>query len=173
MLRKFKFNFQEKYKSSEKIAKIIVTDMSWYSIHAVLEIVNNEDFFQYRVWKLANDGINEAEEPMSSKSWLASCASHTMHRFSVKSSQFFVDKTIQGFAIFCFALLLSATSIVESNSILSKMCNVFLCKDNGDVAPNSLARLDDMLRSRDQQELDVEKYDNTMQSMEEDQDEDN
>ena len=62
-----------------KMAELVVTDYSWMEMHAVLEAFNygeSMEDYAHRVFAYANSGKKDDK-----KSFLASCASHTMHRF--------------------------------------------------------------------------------------------
>jgi hypothetical protein len=64
------------------VFRLIVLDLSWASIHAILEILNLETVEQYanRIFKYSN-GTNE-EHSTKHQSFLSSRVSHTMHRFT-------------------------------------------------------------------------------------------
>jgi hypothetical protein len=71
-----KYNYLQVHDTSLKI-DICVLDMSWASMHAFLEIMNLETMEEYSV-RLFKYSVN----PTSKRSFIASCLSHTMHRFT-------------------------------------------------------------------------------------------
>ena len=75
-----------KYTREKLVFRLIVIDYSWASVHAILSALNEEDVIQYanRVFSLLNGEITIES---SEKSWLASCAAHTMHRFTKSISK--------------------------------------------------------------------------------------
>ena len=80
MLLNAKICFKSLY-PNENFCYMLVLDLSWASIHAACNELNNEDFIDYnnRIFRMAS-GDNSAYNP--SKVLLASCASHTMNRFT-------------------------------------------------------------------------------------------
>ena len=72
--------YGHRYPNDAKLCYLIVLDLAWASIHAACT-VNRESFVDYnrRIWRLAN---GDQSAIMKDKFLLASCASHTMHRFT-------------------------------------------------------------------------------------------
>ena len=68
---------------------------------------------------------NEAEN--KKKSFLASCCSHTMHRFTrgLKMQVKFEENEHKTFAVLCFSLLLNSTDLESSKEIFKLICIVF------------------------------------------------
>jgi hypothetical protein len=56
--------------------------MCWATIHAVLDAWNRMTINEYNalVFEFANGRLSEAQ--VNSKSWIISCAAHTMKRFT-------------------------------------------------------------------------------------------
>ena len=96
--------------------RIIGMDLSWATIHASLEVLNMETIFDNctRIFNYSN-----STETEFSKSYLASCCSHTMHRFSrgLKKHVKFLDKEHRTFACLCFSLLLNTLDLQTSKEI--------------------------------------------------------
>ena len=119
-----KSNYKKKFGSALKF-RIIGMDLSWATIHAALEIFNLESIDEYakRIYNYASKSSDEF-----SKSFLASCCSHTMHRFTkgVKRQVKFLDKELRTFAVLCFSLLLNTIDLESSKDIFKLMCIVFL-----------------------------------------------
>lgn len=83
-------------------------DLSWATIHATLEVLNMETINDYsnRIYKISKKEI-DIDNKSSNKSYLASCCSHTMHRFTraLKRQVKFIDKDNETFAVLCFFLI--------------------------------------------------------------------
>ena len=99
-----KNNFRKKYGTLS--FRIMGMDLSWATIHASLEIMNMETINDYcnRIYKYAK---KEQAPDSKTKSFLASCCSHTMHRFTrgLKRQVKFEDNEHKTFAVLCFSLL--------------------------------------------------------------------
>ena len=117
-------NYEAKFGNSLKF-RIIGMDLSWATIHAALKVVNFENVEEYanRIFEYSS-----SQEEEFSKSFLSSCCSHTMHRFTraLKRQVFFLEKEHCTFAIFCFSLLLNCIDLESSKEIFRLMCIVFL-----------------------------------------------
>lgn len=76
-LLQFKHSLDKLYRNVRHFS-LVVIDYSWAEAHAVLNIFNLENMTDYgnRVYKYARDGKDD-----KNKLFIASCASHTMHRF--------------------------------------------------------------------------------------------
>ena len=111
MFEYLKSSFLQRYPSDQFKFRLITTDYSWALMHGILEAVMNETVIQYaeRVFKLSKNEI----EIDCGKSWLCSCCSHTMHRFSNSLRQITNDKNITKFAAYSFSLLLNATDLAS------------------------------------------------------------
>jgi hypothetical protein len=61
--------------------RLVVTDYSWALMHIVINGLNSETMVEYshRVFQLAN---GELSIKSIEKSWIASCSSHAMKRFT-------------------------------------------------------------------------------------------
>ena len=119
-----KCSYRKKFGTALKF-RIIGMDLSWATIHAALEIFNLESIDDYskRIFDYASRTSNDF-----SKSFLASCCSHTMHRFTrgLKRQVKFLDKEYRVFAVLCFSLLLNTLDLESSKDIFKLMCKVFL-----------------------------------------------
>ena len=111
MIMRMKYQF-EKFLSKQFNFRIFVCDFSWTLIHSAIESLNQISIIQYAnlVMKLANDKLNK--ERSIEISWLASCMSHTMKRFT----NFLKKDKIHGqqyiYACYAFSLLANCTDIV-------------------------------------------------------------
>jgi hypothetical protein len=119
-----KNNYRKKFGTAPKF-RIIGMDLSWATIHAALEVLNGETIEEYanRIYEYSK--INTSE---FNKTFLASCCSHTMHRFvrSLKRQVKFLEKEHRTFAVLCFTLLLNSLDFESSQLIFKQMCVVFL-----------------------------------------------
>ena len=106
------------------IFRLIVLDLSWASIHAILEVLNLETIEDYaiRIYKYANQTTNE--ETTILKSFLSSCVSHTMHRFTrgLKKQVKFLNTETRTFSVCCFFLLVNSTDLDSTKQIFALMC---------------------------------------------------
>ena len=105
----------------------MISDFSWATMHAALKAFNGEDMSAYsaRVFRLAKEEIT-SDDP--NKLWLASCTSHTMHRFvrALKVKVSFAHKDARELAVFCFLLLLNCVDLYTASKLFSLMVTTFL-----------------------------------------------
>jgi hypothetical protein len=109
--------------------RIIGMDLSWATIHGSLNILNKETVNEYgkRLYKFAKKETDVADIENKNKSFLASCCSHTMHRFvrELKRQVKFEDIEHKTFAVLCFSLLLNSTDLESCKDIFELICMVF------------------------------------------------
>jgi hypothetical protein len=121
-----KSNFKKKFGLPPKF-RIIGMDLSWATIHAALEMFNMETVEEYakRIYEYSQSTAVSEE---FTKSFLASCCSHTMHRFTraIKRQVTFLNKEHRNFAALCFSLLLNTLDLDSTKEIFKLMCTVFL-----------------------------------------------
>ena len=119
-----KCNYKKKF-GSPLLFRIIGMDLSWATIHASLEIFNQETVEEYakRIFEYSQSTTDEF-----TKTFLSSCCSHSMHRFSrgLKRDVKFLEKEHRYFAALCFSLLLNSLDLDTSKHIFKLMCTVFL-----------------------------------------------
>ena len=128
MFHLLKHNYFKLYNADSFVFRLVISDLSWATIHAALEVLNSEDVIGYakRVYDFAD--LKESTRAHT-KSWLASCASHTMHRFTriLKKKRIkFPNSSSKTFAICCFSLLLNSLELESAKRIFGLMCRVFL-----------------------------------------------
>lgn len=94
--------------------------------------------------------IEQESKKNQCKSWLASCASHTMHRFTVqiKKKVNFIDDYFKNFAIFCFSLLLNCTTLNASTIIFQHMVQTFCQEYTDEEVINSIDILKTFIEER-------------------------
>jgi hypothetical protein len=62
--------------------RLVIFDMSWALVHGFLEIANLETAVDFAFRVLRYSRLQEETARDKERSWLASCLSHTMHRFT-------------------------------------------------------------------------------------------
>ena len=121
-----KNNYRKKFGTVPKF-RILGMDLSWATIHAALEILNGETVEEYckGIYEYAK---SESSEFVSNKTFLASCCSHTMHRFvrALKRQVKFLEKDHRTFAVLCFSLLLNCLDFEGTRLIFQLMCTIYL-----------------------------------------------
>ena len=107
--------------------RYVVSDLCWPTIHGMLEIINMETINDYskRMYKYATE---KEVNPINEKAFLASCISHSTHRFTrgLKRYVKFSDKDHKIFVGCCFSLLANSTELAVTKEIFQLMCKVFL-----------------------------------------------
>jgi hypothetical protein len=80
-MTQMKMEFEAAYKQPFKF-RLAVTDLCWSTVHALCTVSNKQEVGEYAVdvFKLSKDELSELQ--IKSKTWLISCAAHTMKRFS-------------------------------------------------------------------------------------------
>ena len=119
-----KTNFRKKFGIAPKF-RILGMDLTWATIHAALEVLNQDTIAEYsiRIYQYSKSSISNFD-----KTFLASCCSHTMHRFvrALKRQVKFLEKEHRTFAVLCFSLLLYCLDFEVTQLIFKQMCTVFL-----------------------------------------------
>ena len=115
MFHLFKHNYLKLFDTTLSL-KLVVLDLSWASIHAALGELNMETIGQYakRVFQYAN--FENVEPSEVKRSFLSSCVSHTMHRFTtaLKKAVKFFNNEVKTFAVCSFSLLVNCTDFESS-----------------------------------------------------------
>lgn len=80
MFNLLKYNYKKVFGTSI-FFRFVVCDLSWATIHAMIETMNLETIDDYakRIFKYASD---KTVDTISQKGFLESCISHTKHRFA-------------------------------------------------------------------------------------------
>ena len=125
MFHLLKHNFSKVFDTALSF-RFVVLDLSWATIHAVLEVMNLEtvEDYAHRVFDYATGKGRNLK-----KSFLSSCSGHTMHRFTralKKKRVVFFDLECKTFSVCCFSLLLNSVDLKSSKDIFELMCIVFL-----------------------------------------------
>jgi hypothetical protein len=120
-----KNNYRRKFGSL--YFRLIGMDLSWATIHPTLEVLYMETINDYsnRIYKISKKEIDIDNK--SSKSYLASSCSHTMHRFTraLKRQVKFIDKNTKLLLFFVFFLLLNSLDLASSKDIFRLIFIVF------------------------------------------------
>ena len=121
-----KNNYRMKFGVPPKF-RILGMDLSWATIHAALEILNGETIEEYSD-RIYDYSTCKSKDFAFNKTYLASCCSHTMHRFirALKRQVKFIEKEHRTFAALCFSLLLNALDLEIAKDIFNLMCTVFM-----------------------------------------------
>ena len=104
--------------------------------------------YSKRVFEFSNNPNLKNNHP--TKLWLASCTSHTMHRF-VKALRVKVnieEKEHREFAVNCFALLLNCTLLEVSSALFSFICFCFNSPKDDMQCENARRKLQEMIEER-------------------------
>ena len=157
MLLNAKICFKSLY-PNENFCYMLVLDLSWASIHAACNELNNEDFIDYsnRIFRMAS-GDNSANNP--SKVLLASCASHTMNRFTkaVNKKKVFSkdEQKLKQLGIFSFSLMLNCLDLKSITDIFRLLCLSF--NGSGVESENAQQTLVQLIENRPESQLIVSK----------------
>ena len=148
MFQTLKSNF-EKFANKSLFFRYVVSDLCWPTIHAVLAVLNLETIHDYskRIYKYCTD---EDLNPLEQKGFLASCISHSTHRFTrgLKRYVKFADKEQKVFVGCCFSLFAQTTQLSETKLIFGFMCEVFLRPVNDDVCTKAREALQQLIAMR-------------------------
>ena len=132
---------------SIKLSSVIVTDYSWALMHSVVQAFNLESIEEYatRVFKLSK---GETTVESREKSWLASCAAHTMHRFSRSVGKIMTNREDKMFACYCFSLLLNCTTLSQISEYFKILCIIFLSKTKNKQFLDASKKLQELILLR-------------------------
>ena len=159
MFRLVKYNYGKIFPNDLFAFRLICLDLSWATIHAALEIINMENIGKYaqRVYSVAKN--ERSIDSFDRLSWLASCASHTMHRYvrHVKKSNIFKHKHAFSFSTFCFSLLLNSTTLNETTIVFRLMCIVFNSKFETSESKLAFSTLSELLKVRPTDPTEIDK----------------
>ena len=130
--------------------RLLVIDLSWATIHGFLNAVNIEEIQEYMERVYSYSKLEPELKRNSNKSWLASCTSHTMHRFTIqlKKKITFDDDIFKQFSIFCFSLLLNCTTLDSATIIFQHMVIVFCSEYIDSTVEESLEILHSFIKER-------------------------
>ena len=86
----------------------------------------------------------------SSHLLLASCCSHTMHRFTraLKKLKIFGEASHFSFAVFCFSLLVNCTDLKTSVAVFSLICITFKSHVDDELSVNARTKLVRLIEQR-------------------------
>ena len=157
MFRLLRFNYNKIYQSRNLTFRLIVSDLSWATIHAIVETLNLENIITYscRVFSYSKE---QPEGPgWEDKSWLASCASHTMHRFvrMTKKKVAFDSNEHRSLAFYSFSLLLNCTTLHAAGVIFREIATVFGSETQTEVFKKSLKSVETLISERSQDDVEL------------------
>jgi hypothetical protein len=128
MFRLVRTNYQKVFDTC-LFFRFVVSDLCWPTIHAVLEVLNNETIYEYSQRIFTYSEIADKDVDIEKqKGFLASCISHSTNRFTMgfKRNVKFSSKEQKVFAACCFSLLANSTTLEASKRIFMLMCEVFI-----------------------------------------------
>jgi hypothetical protein len=159
-------DFQTLYKSEKRLCRLLVTDLSWASIHAACKILNNETFVEYnnRIFQMAN---GDTSVDLPNKVLLASCASHTMKIFTraLRNKRLFQDSDTRNFSIHCFSLMLDCTNLETISNIFKLICICFTSKNNDYECDKARKSLELLIEEKTEYSVEINKQINEVFSM--------
>jgi hypothetical protein len=135
------------YNTPSLYFRLISIDYCWASIHAILEILNQEKVIDYanRVYALSKGEIPLTHD----KSWLCSCTSHTMNRFirSIKKN-IANDNDDKRFFGFAMSLMLNCQNLDSIKNCFRKICYICLSETQNDLCISSKHELESAIENR-------------------------
>ena len=149
MLNLFKFNCNL-LTSQQKLFQLVMCDMSWATVHASLEAFTQEGIIEYSKRVFNYSSITDAKELVSQKTFVGSCASHTMKRFvnALKKDIKFNKKEHRVLAVCSFSLLLNCTDLKAFDKVIECIFFVFLSNFKSSNFLTSLELLYNLIESR-------------------------
>ena len=154
----YKHNYRKLFDTA-LVFRLIVLDLSWASIHAILEVLNLETVEQY-AYRIFNYASKSNDEELSKqKSYLSSCVSHTMHRFTrgLKRQVKFINSELRTFAVCCFSLLVNSTDLDSTKQIFSLMCKVFKSNYTDETVTQAIESLQALIQLRPEDSTEIKK----------------
>ncbi|CAF1060058.1 unnamed protein product, partial [Brachionus calyciflorus] len=150
MFRLVKNNYLKVTKEKSLKFRLIMCDMSWPTIHAVLEIFNRDESveeYSMRVFKISKHQIDPNDSDLT---LIGSCNSHTMHRVTrmLKRKLIFNDRDQRRFGILCFSLLVNCLDLASFDIIFKAMCVVFLSSSLNSRIEEAIKFLDELIQER-------------------------
>ena len=125
----FKSDFEKGLKKQLNF-RLVCSDYSFAEMHAIIQALNIETINDYcdrvYIYCVKNLDFNKSE-----KSWLISCVSHTMHRFSKGINNLFTKdkrKSNGKFECFLFSIMLNCNSLNELTRIFENIVIVYKSK---------------------------------------------
>jgi hypothetical protein len=81
-LKRVFMQYETAFKEGDFKARVVCTDMCWATVHAILDAWNRMTIDEYNkmVFEFANERMTV--DQVVDKSWIISCAAHTMKRFT-------------------------------------------------------------------------------------------
>ncbi|KAJ8034784.1 hypothetical protein HOLleu_21770 [Holothuria leucospilota] len=111
--------------SGSTVPRRVEIDFSWAMIQSVLSAFNGEDCKSYltRTYHIVTG--KHSESKIEGFTYPHMCAAHMIKDISQHLRKETEDKQKKQFALYCFALLQTATSLQEGKEIFAHMCRVF------------------------------------------------
>ena len=117
----------------------------------MLEVMNLQYIEDYarRIFQYAEMKEEEVDSSKQ-KGFLASCISHSTHRFTrgLKRYVKFSDKEHKVFAVCCFSILANATDLQTVKKIFKLMCETFITPFENDKSQKARKTLQNLIEQR-------------------------
>jgi len=129
MLRHMREKYEHKYKEDLRF-KTIVSDFSWATMHAILEVFNRETIEDYskRIFDVSQlTDLVAVDRSLRKKTSITSCVSHTMARFA-RSVKKVANEDQRTLAMYGFSLLLNCLDLNSIGNVFRIISFVFLSK---------------------------------------------
>ena len=149
MLRDMREKYEHKYKEDLRF-NTIVSDYSWATMHAILEVFNRETVEEYskRVFVIAQTKDKAlVTECLRRKTSITSCVSHTMSRFS-RAVKKIANKEQHEFAMYGFSLLLNCLDLESIGNVFRILAFVFLSKKKHPLFVEHCRELNKLVEAR-------------------------
>ncbi|CAF1030492.1 unnamed protein product [Brachionus calyciflorus] len=155
-----KKNYNDVHPKTELKFKYIIVDFLWECVHAVLNVFNNETVIDYskRVYKHLEDTDLKFD-----KSWVVTCASHSMTKFISCLKKKFKDSKLRMIACFVFSLMLNSTSLEYLKKIFRLVCLAFLSRLRTDLNYSSLKEIQSLISRKSKDETEILKCLNSVE----------
>jgi hypothetical protein len=145
--RFLKYDYESKYPSETLYFRMIVTDYSWATMHAIVEALNIENMERYAK-KVYNIGRGKDAIEEFKTSWIVSCTAHTMHRFIRAIKPTLKNPEKKELYAFCFSLLLNCTDLETMDEIFRLQLRLFLSPNVSSSVKNARNRLNELIELR-------------------------
>ena len=137
--------------------RIIVLDFCWATMHAVVHQLNRESIESYAhaVLEYSQAPLEHLPELAKKRTFISSCAAHTMHRFVRSIKPLTSNSDIIQLASYSFSLLLNSTELEILKEIFTLIVIVFMSKERSLVMLDALSKLNDLINQRPTEKEDI------------------
>jgi hypothetical protein len=141
--------------------RLVVSDFCWATMHSVVKSFNTQTLLEYAtcVYELS---INNFPEAFNKITWLCSCGSHTMKRFTGSVSKVILDNQLRIICCFSFTLLLNCTDLESMKQYFQLLCNIFLSTHKTNFFNECFQNLENAIELRPTDKLEIIKLCNNV-----------